>query len=59
MFISNFRKRYLIELTSLQDRELINGECKTKEKIDYIKVKQKLNPIIEESKKQIDKIINL
>ena len=55
----NSRLVNLIELTSLQDRELINGECKTKEKIDYIKVKQKLNPIIEESKKQIDKIINL
>lgn len=53
----NSRLINLIELTRLENRQVLNGECKTREKIDYSKVNEKLKPYIEKSKLEIDKII--
>ena len=53
----NSRLINLMEIAGLKDRELINGKCKTKEKINYTEVKEKLSPLIEKSKVEIDKIL--
>lgn len=53
----NSRLINLIELTGLENRQIINGEYQTREKIDYQKVNQKLKPFIEKSKEEIEKII--
>ena len=53
----NSRLINLIELTGLENRQVLNGECKTREKIDYSRVNEKLKPYIEKSKLEIDKII--
>ena len=55
----NSRLVNLIEIVGLENRELIDGKCKTKEKINYTEVRRKLKPIIEKSKMEIDKIIRL
>lgn len=53
----NSRVINLIEIAGLTDRQIINGNCKTRDKIDYDKVNEKLKPFIKESKLQLDNII--
>lgn len=53
----NSRLINLIGIVGLENREIINGDCKTRSKIDYGKVNEKLKPFVEESKVQIDNII--
>lgn len=53
----NSRLLNLIELSNLGDRQVIEGKCKTKEKINYEEVNKKILPKIEESKELLNKIL--